>query len=167
MREIKYKALTLDKQWIFGEPHIDCNKPHIHIDAFNYRTIKPDTLCQFTGLYDREGKEIYEGDILSCFIDEPAINWKDDNFDFMEFLLSSGPRPHQITEIQGVVVFKNGSFILETYNKMQEHDLYCLCGEFFAIDECEFNKLVNKDEYPQLTQKDMWHCKYVANIHEV
>lgn len=64
MREVRYRAKDLVGSWVYGEPHIQCKRPHIHSDIYIINYIDADTVCQFTGLYDKNGDEIYEGDIV-------------------------------------------------------------------------------------------------------
>lgn len=65
MREIKFRAKEIGSEgkWRVGDLHITATKPHIH-SLSNKHLIKIETICQCTGLYDRSGKEIYEGDIV-------------------------------------------------------------------------------------------------------
>lgn len=65
MREIKFRAVRLDTvEWIYGDLHLHSPFPHIHSTRGDKAKIDTNTIGQFTGLRDKNGKEVYEGDIL-------------------------------------------------------------------------------------------------------
>ena len=80
MREILFKAKRIDnRKWVEGyyqrRYYFLGNEEHLifHADSYKvweYAEIDPETLCQFTGLCDKNGNRIWENDILMAHLDE-------------------------------------------------------------------------------------------------
>ena len=61
MREIKFKARSLNGEWVF-----------LRLIGSDSHIVELSTIRQYTGLKDKHKKEIYEGDIM---LDKNSVVW--------------------------------------------------------------------------------------------
>ena len=139
MRKIKFRGKRKDgKGWITGIPYAiesedatfiidNCQSLHLSDGdtTFTGKRVIPETVGQFTGLTDKNGKEIYEGDIV-------LFTW----FSYGEYELE--------TEYQGYIDFLNGSFLF-----CCEHGNYPL-SELEFDSESDIEVIGNIHDNPDL-----------------
>ncbi len=76
MREILFRGKTKHGKWVYGwfcgktlnhmmDGTEECSQI-IHSDTLYWHVVEPETVGQFTGLTDKNGKKIFEGDIVKC-----------------------------------------------------------------------------------------------------
>ena len=107
MREIKFRGRRIeDGAWVCGLPTY---KPWglciQHSDEHGkFTTVDHATIGQYTGLKDKNGKEIFEGDVVRCFElmndcnhrwHSMGVKWEDDGWYFIDEGSAFGGRPNE------------------------------------------------------------------------
>lgn len=132
-RTIKFRGKRIDNgQWVYGDL-VQCAHDILILPintGWTHHKVIPETVGQFTGLLDRNGKEIYEGDILHervarCIVDKR------------------------------IVKFCYGSFIAEsTYNQGAQcygepHEKFQSL-KYFAVNDIKIEVISNIHDNPEL-----------------
>ena len=162
MREILFRGKKIDNdEWTYGfyfEHSIDGQKDsYIKYQTFDEgfvtNEVIADTVGQFTGLTDKNGKKIFEGDIVRY--GKGIYEWNKKDWEF---------------EV-GIIDFKDGAFIInDIYSNDGYNELSCLYHEINYSGEydsgtllevignihdnpelLEGGRMINKDTYKRLT----------------
>lgn len=123
MRQIKFRGLRTDgKCWVYGDYWFDNqNKKHkitsdLSDDNFRCYEVTPESVGQFTGLHDKNGLEIYDGDQFAPDTDneevKSVVRWDEP---FAKFVVDSYGYNYYIGE-GSQEVYDNELSICETYD---------------------------------------------------
>lgn len=137
MRDILYTAKrTDDGVWVEGLITHEIDGTLSSMEVFGgwgnctFYKVDPKTVSEYTGLFDKRKRRIFEGDIVTANIYDRYNGWIENSLGKL------------IIEYRGVVVFKNGAFGIQTER-----------GEFapFAsFCNTEFEIIGNRFDNPEL-----------------
>ena len=86
MREIKFRGMKANGEWVVGYylVHIPTDEHKIHylskILGMSTAIVDKKTVGQFTGLIDKNGKEIFEGDVVKEGGLVSVIEWANERY---------------------------------------------------------------------------------------
>lgn len=119
-RKILFKAKRLDNgEWVEGYFYAECGNAYIIEDRQSESMLNrneavlvdPSTVCQFTGLKDCDGKEIWEGDIVRDNYDLLCV----DNF------------------YEVVYIEEEGAFVFKSLDKVDNYEPFVNLFEAYVV----------------------------------
>lgn len=152
VREIEFRGKRkIDNTWIYGGYMKTARTNKIQVGGTSrFCTIYPETLGQFTGLCDKDGKKIYEGDIVefetnvNCITSELKPYWKD----CYEKQYALGGGSWWVRKDQAIVQWnsKDGMWDLKVYNNGR----YKRKSKLFTFRDSDYVVVGNIYDNPEL-----------------
>lgn len=103
--------------------------------------VRPETVGQYTGLKDKNGKEIYEGDVVEWVF-------------FYEKLGANMGVKECDTIVKGIIRWKQGGFILEVIENDFENAGYYSISALYTDTEADVEIIGNIHDNPELIKEE-------------
>lgn len=157
MRKIKFRGRTVNGEWLYGNLQVPAvNSVSYYMwdkDKFQ-RAVDENTIGQYIGLKDKNGKEIYEGDIIHIkeFANE-AFN-VDFSYEDIRQLSLDDCKGRLLQEYKCIISFIDGNMMAKMISK-EDCELY-ISSLFpdmrYSQPIFEFETIGNIHDNPELTE---------------
>ena len=142
MREIKFRGKGgITDSWLIGSLVTWKDGAMIYGGFLNEGVVRLETVGQYTGLKDKNGKEIYEGDIVEWVF-------------FYERLGANMGVKECDTIVKGIIRWRQGGFVLEVIENDFENAGYYSISALYTDTEADVEIIGNIHSNPELIKNE-------------